>query len=143
MEDIRIELMTTEDLNQVADVFLQVFNALGENWGKESATKHVNENFSGDSHFVAKINNRIIGFIMAIPLTREKGTELFVDSIAILPDYQHKGVGQKLWDKIEESSKDGEYVAIRLLANKQLKSFNWYKSLGYQESGWIELYREL
>jgi predicted N-acetyltransferase YhbS len=143
MENINIELMTKDDLNQVADIFLSVFNTLGEKWERESVIKHVNENFVGDCHFIAKADNQILGFVMAIPLTREKGTELFIDSIAVLPDYQHKGIGQQLWNRIEMSAKEGKYTGVRLLANKQLESFNWYTSLGYQESGWVEVYKEL
>lgn len=143
MENIHIELMTNDDINQVADIFLKVFNKLGENWNKESVIKHINENFLGEYHFIAKENSQIIGFIIAIPSTREKGTELFIDSIAVLSDYQHKGVGQKLWERIEKIAKDERYVGIRLLANKRLESYNWYVNMGYQESDWIEVYKEI
>ena len=80
---------------------------------------------------------------MAIPLTREKGIEAFVDSICVLPDHQHQGVGKQLWDKLTQQAKDNGYAAIRLLTNPRLNSYKWYKEMGFRESGWIEVFKEL
>lgn len=79
---------------------------------------------------------------MGIVLTREKGEELFIDSIIVDTKYQNKGIGKLLWDKAESYVKENSLKGIRLLANPHFKSFSWYKNIGYTESDWIELYKE-
>ncbi|HLL60448.1 MAG TPA: GNAT family N-acetyltransferase, partial [Candidatus Nitrosocosmicus sp.] len=105
MNNIQVDLMLESDLDSVTQIFLDVFNKFGENWSLETAGKHIKENFFGDCHYVVRIEGRIVGFVMAIPLTREKGTELFIDSIAVLPEIQRKGIGKLLWDKVNKYAK--------------------------------------
>lgn len=143
MDKVKIELMTEAHLDDVAKVFMAAFNAVGEDWSYETARQNISENFFEDVHFVAKIDDQIVGFIMGIPLTREKGLELFLSSVAILPEYQHQGIGKLLWEKMVSLVKEKKYVGIRLLTNPHLKSFKWYKEMGFKESGWIEVFNEL
>lgn len=140
---VKIELMTEEHLDNVAKVFMTTFNAVGENWSYENARQNISENFFDDVHFVAKIDDKIVGFLMGIPLTREKGLEFFLSSIAILPKYQYQGIGKLLWEKMLSVAKEKKYVGIRLLTNPHLESYNWYKEMGFTESGWIEVFKEL
>lgn len=142
MNDLNVRKMEERDIKAVVELFKEVFNSDGENWSKETAKGHVKQNFFGDSHWVAEMNNQIVGFLMGIVLTREKGDELFVDSIVVKNSIQKKGVGKRLWEKAEEYVKERELKGIRLLANPHFSSFNWYKKMGYKKSGWIELYKE-
>ena len=141
--NIQIELMKEEQLDDVANIFLSSFNDLGEGWTFETSRKNIEEGFFGDCHYVARIDGKIVGFILAIPLTRELGQELFVSSIAILPEFQNQGIGKQLWDKMESFGKENKFVAIRLLTNPHLKSFDWYKEMGFEESGWIEAFKKI
>lgn len=143
MDDIQIELMTKDDLSEVAQVLMIVFNNLGENWTLEIAHTHVESNFFGDCHFVARNKDKIVGFIIGFPLIFEKGLSMFVDIIAVLPDYQKMGIGKMLWEKMTDVAKENNYDAIRLLSNPSLESFEWYKEMGYKESGWVEVYKKL
>lgn len=141
--NIKIELMREEQLDTIASVFLSAFNNIEEEWTFETARKNVEEGFFGDCHFVALIDEKIVGFILAIPLTREFGIELLVTSIGVLPEYQNKGIGQQLWDKMESYGKERKFTAIRLLTNPHFKSFNWYKKMGFKESGWVEAFKKI
>lgn len=133
--------MEKSDLKEVGEIFYNTFNSVGEPWTKVTSQQYVKENYHGDCHFVALLDKKIIGMLMAIPLTREKGTELFIDSIVVLPEYQKTSIGKKLWKKANVYAKDNHFTGIRLLTNPQLESFNWYKKMGYKKSGWIEVYK--
>ena len=141
--EVEISRMKESELGQVARIFRTVFNATGEEWTEESVKGHIKENYFEKYHYVARCKGRIVGFLMAIPLTREKGMELFIDSIAVLPDFQKKEVGRKLWEKAIASAKENNLVGIRLLSNPRLPSYKWYKDMGYIESGWVELHKPL
>lgn len=135
--------MREENLDEIAKIFVQTFNAAGEHWSIENATENIKEGFFGECHYIALVEDKIVGFILAIPLTRELGMELFVASVAVLPEYQKHGVGKMLWDKVELYGKENKYAAIRLLTNTHLKSYEWYKQMGFKESEWIEVFKEI
>ena len=55
--------------------------------------------------FIAKENNRIVGFGYAYTLLRPDGKTMFyLHSIGMLPSYQNKGYGSKLMQFIKEYS---------------------------------------
>ncbi len=135
--------MTEYDIKDVAHVFMTSFNHVGEQWTFETALAHVSQNFFGNAHWVAKENDKIVGFIMGIILTREHGTELFIDSVAVLPEYRGRRVGSGLWSLAEQYVSEQKLHGIRLLANQTLKSFEWYTQMGFTKSGWVELEKSL
>jgi ribosomal protein S18 acetylase RimI-like enzyme len=141
--NIQIELMRETDLAEVVKIFVDTFNASGEHWSHEFAAENIKEGFFGKCHYIALVDKKIVGFILAIPLTRELGTELFVASIAVIPEYQNQGVGQLLWDKMESYAQENKFAAIRLLTNPNFKSYKWYKQMGFKESNWIEVFKPL
>lgn len=62
-----------------------------------------NENSYG---FVAKEQNKIVGFAYAYTLLRPDGRTMFyLHSIGMLPNYQNNGYGSKLLSFIKEYSK--------------------------------------
>ncbi|HFI0662144.1 TPA: GNAT family N-acetyltransferase, partial [Streptococcus suis] len=57
--------------------------------------------------FIAKENNKIIGFAYCYTLLRPDGKTMFyLHSIGMLPNYQDKGYGSKLLSFIKEYSKE-------------------------------------
>lgn len=130
------------DLVDVGLLFKKVFNSEGEEWSYENARKHVDQNFLGDAHWVAQDADIIVGFLIGIVLTREKGDELFIDSICIEQTYQNQGIGKRLWETAVEYVRKKGLKGIRLLANPNLKSYKWYKEMGYKESEWVELFKQ-
>lgn len=140
--NIKIKKIKKEDLKEVANLFLEVFNNSGESWTYESAYSHVEQNFFGDVHWCAFDENKMVGMMMGLVLTREQGDDLFLDSAVVLPEYQNKGIGKKLWQKAEDFVKENKLQGIRFLANPSWSSYKWYKKMGFKESGWIEMYKK-
>ena len=56
--------------------------------------------------FIAKDNNKVVGFAYGYNLTRPDGKTMFyLHSIGMLPNYQNNGYGSKLLSYIKEYSK--------------------------------------
>ena len=66
-------------------------------------------NFLNDDNaygFIAKDNNKVVGFAYGYNLTRPDGKPMFyLHSIGMLPNYQNNGYGSKLLSYIKEYSK--------------------------------------
>ena len=70
--------------------------------------KDILENFVDDKNaygFIAKEENKIVGFAYAYTLLRPDGKTMFyLHSIGMLPDYQNNGYGSKLLEFIKNYS---------------------------------------
>jgi len=143
MNDIKIEKMNKADLNEVAKILCTVFNEEGENWNEENSLKRVEGSFQDDGHYVARVDGRIVGMVMSMPVALELDTVLLVDMLVVLREYRGKGIGRKLWESIESYAKEKGYKSVRLFANPNWDSYNLYIKLGYQPSGWVELFKEI
>lgn len=141
MDKVLIRKIERPDLKGVSTVFRNVFKSVGENWSARSSAQHVMENFNKEYCYLAEKDGKIVGIMLANIQTRVKGPELFIDTIAVLPDIQKNGLGQRFLDLAAEIVNDEGLVGLSLLANPSLKSFAWYKKNGIKESGWVELYK--
>ena len=72
-------------------------------------------------------------------MTLEKSTELCIDTIVIDGKLRGKGIGSQLFEFAEKLAKEKQLVGVRLTSNPKMRSYNWYKELGLEESGWVEL----
>jgi ribosomal protein S18 acetylase RimI-like enzyme len=138
---VKIEQMSEKNLEEVAELFNTVFNEVGEKWSIETALEHVIQNYSGGAHWIAVKEGEIIGFLMGITMTREPGLELFIDSLAVNKNNRRQGIGKRLWEEAQKYVKEKRLAGIRLMANPNVQSFNWYKKMGFIESGWIEVFK--
>ncbi|HVT01402.1 MAG TPA: GNAT family N-acetyltransferase [Patescibacteria group bacterium] len=131
------------DHQKAADIFYEVFglDGVGEKWTKEASLAHIKENtLSSTYNFCVEKEGNMVGIIIAFPVTREEGVDLFIDTVAVINSEQRNGIGKMLWEKVEKLAKENKLNGIRLLANPNLSSFQWYKKMQLNETGWIELY---
>ena len=71
--------------------------------------------------FIAKENNKIIGFAYCYTLLRPDGKTMFyLHSIGMLPNYQDKGYGSKLLSFIKEYSKEIGCSEMFLITDKKI-----------------------
>lgn len=93
------KLLEKEDLKLMKDVL--------EDDGMIFNTDYLN-NFLNDKNaygFIAKENNKIIGFAYAYTLLRPDGKNMFyLHSVGMLPNYQNNGYGSQLLSFIKEYS---------------------------------------
>ena len=87
----------------------------------------------GTRFFGLFLNDLQIGFVAI-----EKADEdtFFMEKLAALPEYRHKGYGGQLADYVFEYVKNsgGTTVSIGIIDEHTVLK-NWYKTLGFQETG--------
>ncbi len=83
----------------------------------------------GSFHFVAEEDGKILGYVSAIPID-EKTAD--VESIAVDPSYQGKGIGAALLQEIEGEMKSrGFNRSILEVRDKNESSIGFYRKNGY------------
>lgn len=75
------------------------------------------------------------GFI-CIEQSKEEKTTYFIEKLAVLPQFRHKGIGRQLMDFALKTIKDkgGEKVSVALISH-HLKLKEWYSNLGFKKTG--------
>jgi GNAT superfamily N-acetyltransferase len=82
---------------------------------------------------VAVIKNRIIGTITA---SFQDDTQVYLQSMGVLPDFQGFGIGRLLLEKIERITGEKNYKRIYFECFEPLdKSIKLYEKCGYKKTG--------
>ena len=130
--EIKDSKIITEILNKA---FITV--ALQFNYTKENASKfpafiesNIIENGlnNGLKMYGYYLNNQIIG---CVGYSFYKDNMYFIERLATLPEYRHKGIGKILMEYVENIIKknNGKIIEIHVVdENKRL--IDWYKKLG-------------
>ena len=110
---LEIRMLTKKDIDLIQEVLENdnmIFNA-------ESLNRFIDsDNCFG---FIAKSDNKIVGFAYAYSLLRPDGKSMFyLHSIGILPGYQDKGLGTKLMGYIIDYAKDNNYSECFVITDK-------------------------
>ena len=76
-------------------------------------------------------DSTIVGFISLLPIA----DHMFVESIAVLPEHQNKGLGTRLLTFAEQEAAHRGLASVRLFAKqKTIDGFAFYKYRGYRET---------
>jgi N-acetylglutamate synthase-like GNAT family acetyltransferase len=144
-DKIKISLMKRSDINLVAEYMQEMLKEdLGESWTKEASRHYLKQDYKYNKEYflVAKEEGVIIGGLAAIPSFGENGQDLYISMVIVRKDKRGGGVGKKLFDKVSQLAKKNGLKGIRLLAHLQLFSLNWYRKLGFKETGWLEFKKD-
>lgn len=69
--------------------------------------------------FIAKLNNKIVGFAFAYVLLKPDGRKVFyLDAIDVMPNYQNKGYGTKLIAFARDYAKSINCYKMYLITNR-------------------------
>ncbi len=90
--------------------------------------------------FIGYVSNKPIGFTLVSeqscknhPLLFDH-SEIFIDSIVVLKEYQSRGIGRLFMQEIKKLAKDLKYDKITLnVWEKNINAVNFYKKLGFKE----------
>ena len=95
----------------------------------------------GSFNVIAKEEKRIMGYAVAMPM--EQGV-FDIESIAVHPDSQKKGIGAILLFEIEKQMKQrGGKISILEVRDKNESAIKFYKDHGYEITGHLDNYYSL
>jgi len=79
------------------------------------------------------LTNVQVGFVA---IEKADNTLYYMDKLAVLPEYRHKGCGRKLVEFVLDDVKErkGEKVALGMI-NESAVLKDWYQQLGFKETG--------
>lgn len=127
MLEIRKE--TKNDYKEVYDVIKTAFETAEHSDGNEQdlvVALRKSESFIPELSLVAVNENRIIGHVLFTKIKIGNSTELALAPLAVLPEYQRKGIGTRLIEEGHKIAKQLNYsYSIVLGSNK------YYPRLGY------------
>lgn len=131
---MKIRKTKKSDLGGMAKLFVEEYSKppYNDKWTKKEAINSTKLDIINGESYVAEEGGKIIGFITVTKETAEK-IYLFIEDLVVKSDYQGKGIGKKLIEKLEEKYKR-KNVVISLSVNKQSLAYKLYKKLGYREN---------
>ncbi len=83
--------------------------------------------------FAASLDGRMIGGLTAhtLPLTRLEEWEIFLYDIAVMPEYQRRGVGRRLVEALREQAAAEGITTVWVPAdNEDTHALDFYQALG-------------
>ena len=84
--------------------------------------------------FLLYDNKTAKGFVAVEKSLNEPGV-YFIEKVAVLPDYRHRGLGKRIISFAqEEIIKSGGYIASIAIINENARLKTWYKSLNFMET---------
>ena len=130
-------------INEMAKLFAESFSEsdLQHTWTVKTAKNNLKTYYKyfGEYCFMAVEKKECLGSIFCLTNPYFQGTMLLVIAIIVKPEHRKKGVGKALMKKVFEKGKKKGLIGIKLMADSR-KAFlrNWYKKIGFKESGWTE-----
>jgi len=114
--------------------FITTLEALSEVNMSVEETQEVFEDVN--SHiYVALINERIVGTITLLvekKIIHRGGKAGHIEDVAVHPDFQRKGIGEKIMNYAEEQAIEANCYKIMLDCSEQVQGF--YEKLGYKKT---------
>ncbi len=100
-----------------------------------SLQKRIANTPGNQKRLVAKINGKVVGTATLV-ITEEVND---LQTIYVLPEFQGKGVGKALWNKIKTFS-DPKKDFIVKVADYNDQAINFYKKIGFIDTGkrWLD-----
>ncbi|MBL8214149.1 MAG: GNAT family N-acetyltransferase [Bryobacterales bacterium] len=134
MQQTRVERLTLSDLQRARELFLLIADVF------ETERRPL-----GDAYLVRllarpefwaltiSVDGRMVGGLTAhtLPLTRIEEWEIFLYDIAVLPEYQRRGLGRQLVEALREQAAAEGITTIWVPAdNEDTHALDFYQALG-------------
>ena len=123
-----------KDLKEIAEIF-RIESAkypYNKKRTSQKALEIIKNDFKSNDLYVSIIDFKIVGFIMVV---RDSGLKekLWVNELWILKEYQKKGIGRELMNKIEKVYKNKGIKIVELVADTQKGgATDFYKKVNYK-----------
>ena len=148
IQEVAIRAMRQADLSVVVELDARVFGSTRLSYFERRLVVLDNADSETRAIFlVAVYRDQVIGFVMGTLAYGEFGltqVTAILDSIAVHPDFQHQGIGQKLTEAFMKQSAIQDASAVYTLVNWD----NWtllkvFHALGFELASTIPLERRI
>ena len=132
-----IREMRFEDCAVVAKLWRELLNVPA---ATEESVRRTFTRMSGDDRyrtFVAEEDGIVVGFITLVEVLSFDDPDGYIktNGIAVLPEYQHRGIGQQLVSRAEKEGLDRGASSIGCASNlKRTGAHLFWEKLGYEKS---------
>lgn len=145
---IEVKTMEEKDIASCAEILCAVYNneMWQCRWSKETAEAYLKD-FFDSKKFVGFVLEKE-GVILGAMFCREKiwwnNSELYVEEMFILPEYQRQGLGSRLIGEAERYVKEHKLAGFTLSTNKYAPAPKFYEKNGFGVSEHvIFMYKEV
>ena len=125
----KIRKENKNDYNEVYNVIKKAFETAEHSDGNEQDLVVIlrkSEAFIPELSLVAVEENKIVGYILFTKIKIKDNIELALAPLAVLPEYQRKGIGKKLIETGHNIAKNLGYHYSIVLGSE-----NYYSKMGY------------
>ena len=133
MQPNRIERLTADDIEQARELFLLMADVFETDSQPLSGDYLARLLARGDFWaFAAFVDGRIAGGLTAhtLPLTRIEESEVFIYDIAVMPQYQRRGLGRQLVTALRtQAAANGINVVWVPADNEDTHALDFYRAL--------------
>ncbi len=142
-----IRIMKPDDIAQCGMIYAKAFpiEHWGIDWTAENAAEYL-QDFFEQKRFVGYVyeeNDKLSGCIFAVCKLSGSKEEIYVNEMAVLPEYQGNGIGRQLLNAVKDYSRDNGLAGIVLYTSKYAPAAKFYEKNGFKLSdGTICMYCE-
>ena len=141
--DIRLEKATVENAEEIHQIQIKSFKELLEKYedfetnpGNETIDRVIDRiNQRITDYYIIKYMDISVGAIRVINL--EDNKKCRVSPIFVLPEYQNRGIAQKVFEIIEESYKPENGWVLETILQEKGNCY-LYEKIGYKKTGKVE-----
>jgi ribosomal protein S18 acetylase RimI-like enzyme len=132
LRDVVVRRAHINDLPQIEAVVQRAYSVYVDRVGRRPAPMDddYHEKVVADEVYVAEANGVVAGIVVLI-LARD---HLLVESVAVDPNFQRRGIGRALMAHAERHAEEHDLDELRLYTNAAMtENLNLYPRLGYRE----------
>jgi len=139
---IEIKLATKNDLTQCAKILRDIYNnnVLNEGWTEKSSNEICDFYFKlqPDLFFVAKDNEKVIGFTFSFIKPWADGNQLMAEELSVDKDYRKQKVATRLLKTLVQSAKERYNITVvngTTYDGENKMPYSWYERIGFTKVG--------
>lgn len=143
--EVTIRKWKAEDADEICEIYNLITNIGVNNDFKEKVLLRSKE-VGPDAHFVALINDKIVGFLISYILPFGFGAEEcgYIATMGVHPKFMGQGLGAKMTMELfrfyKEQNVTRVYTSVRWDSTDLL---SFFKTTGFERSNFINLHRKL
>ena len=127
-------LATTDDMPELFEMHRAVFRThIEQIWGWDEDWQRTNfaAEFASSNTSVIEIEDRIVGYVQI----RDEGHRIYLQNIALSPEFQRRGFGTRLLKRLQRES-SARKVALELAVFRtNPNALKFYERIGFRRTG--------